>query len=162
MAFAGFVVGGLGALALVYGPFIASDSARAGLVAAQKYHAARGGFDLTWIVGSFSRLVRWYLPVFVMLGLGVCQSFVAGGKGRTHRLALVALVSFLAVFAVQMVHRDRSYAPYHAAGRHDRALQLAFLRFVGDGGAEVFVFKTVSTPSGDFTPCVVYLAAVDV
>ena len=69
--FAGFVVGGLGGLALVYGPFLVSDGARAGLIFAQSFHAARGDgvHDITWIVGSLSRLVRWYLPVFVVFGL---------------------------------------------------------------------------------------------
>ena len=103
MAFAGFVVGGLGALALVYGPFLLSDGARAGLIAAQRYHAARGGFDLTWTVGSLSRLVRWYLPVFIVLGLGVSMFSASRGEGRLKSLAWVALASFLAVFGVQML-----------------------------------------------------------
>ena len=101
--FAGFVVGGLGALALVYGPFLISEGGRAGLVAAQKFHAARGGFDPVWTVGSLSRLVRWYLPVFVVLGLGFGGCLFARGGGRAHRLAWVSLASFLAVFAVQML-----------------------------------------------------------
>lgn len=86
-----FCVGGFGGLALVYGPFLLDAGARAGLFAAQAYHAARGGFDLTWTVGSLSRLVRWYLPVFLVLGLG--------GFRRARWL----LAAFLAVFAVQML-----------------------------------------------------------
>ena len=112
--FAGFVIGGLGGLALVYGPFLVSDGAREGLLAAQAYHAARGdgGHDLTWIVGSLSRLVRWYLPVFVVLGLGY---FAIGpshpiGSSRVptamSRTLWMAFVSFLLVFVVQM------YAPF--------------------------------------------------
>ena len=91
-----FCVGGFGGLALVYGPVLCDPGARAGLIAAQQYHAARGGFDITWTVGSFSRLVRWYLPVFVTLGLGVGKrSWVPG--------ASILLWGFLAVFAIQML-----------------------------------------------------------
>ena len=86
-----FCVGGFGGLAVVYGPFLLSPSLREGLVAAQSYHAARGGFDPTWTVGSLSRLVRWYLPVFLVLGLG------------SFRHARVLLAAFLAVFCVQML-----------------------------------------------------------
>ena len=88
---AAFSLGGLGGLALAYGPFLADPAARAGLLAAQAYHAARGGFDPVWTVGSLSRLVRWYLPVFLVLGLG------------DFRRARLLLAAFLAVFAVQML-----------------------------------------------------------
>ena len=101
--FAGFVAGGLGALALVYGPFIVSDGARGGLFAAQAYHAARGGFDLTWTVGSLSRLVRWYLPVFVVLGLGVSGLFCGSRRTAVPAMAWVAAWSFAAVFLLQML-----------------------------------------------------------
>ncbi|MBR2839464.1 MAG: hypothetical protein IKE55_11805 [Kiritimatiellae bacterium] len=108
--FAGFVAGGFGGLALVYGPFVVSDGAREGLLAAQAYHTARegGGHAFTWIVGSLSRLVRWYLPVFVVLGLGYFRI------GPSHRIVparmptamsrtlWMAFLSFLAVFFVQM------------------------------------------------------------
>ena len=105
-----FSVGGFGGLALVYGPFLLDADAFAGLVAAQRYHAARGGFDPVWTVGSVSRLVRWYLPVFVVLGMGV--AFAAsgradGGEGdesAAPRAVLPLLaVSFAAVFLVQML-----------------------------------------------------------
>lgn len=89
-ALVAFCFGGFGALALVYGPFLLDEGARRGLIAAQAYHAARGGFDITWLVGSFSRLVRWYLPIFIILGLG------------DFRRARLVLIGFLAVFAVQM------------------------------------------------------------
>jgi len=103
--FAGFVVGGLGGLALVYGPFLVSDGARAGLIFAQSFHAARGGgeHDITWIVGSLSRLVRWYLPVFVVFGLWLFRP----AKGPMHALASgtpwMLLLSFLMVLFVQML-----------------------------------------------------------
>ena len=103
--FAGFVAGGLCGLALVYGPILASPGARAGLLAAQAYHMARGGgvVDLTWTVGSLSRLVRWYLPVFVVLGLGVFR-LEPQPAARTFqsRTPWMALWSFLVVFLVQM------------------------------------------------------------
>jgi len=98
----GFCVGGFAGLALVYLPFLCDAGAREGLIAAQKYHAARGGFDLVWTVGSFSRLVRWYLPVFVVLGLGIRNLFCRNSSLITHHSSLL-LVSFLAVFAVQML-----------------------------------------------------------
>ena len=64
-----FTAAGLAGLALVYGPFILDAKSFDGLAAAQQYHTARGGADLVWFIGSLSRLVRWYAPVFVLLGL---------------------------------------------------------------------------------------------
>ena len=102
---AGFCLGGFVGLALVYGPFLCDAGAREGLIAAQQYHAARGGSDLVWVVGSLSRLVRWYLPVFVVLGLGVAG--MLGSKSEVEverrRFSLLLFGSFLAVFAVQML-----------------------------------------------------------
>ena len=104
-----FCVGGFAGLALVYGPYLFNAEARAGLVAAQQYHAARGGFDLVWAVGSLSRLVRWYLPVFVVLGLGVAHALKARAV-RTENQTIkqsnnqtILLLGFLAVFVVQML-----------------------------------------------------------
>ena len=62
-------LGGLTGLALVYGPFLMDGAAREGLLAAQAYHAARDGFDPFLVAGSLSRLVRWYLPLVLALGL---------------------------------------------------------------------------------------------
>ena len=107
---AAFCIGGFGGLALVYGPFLLDADAFAGLVAAQRYHAARGGFDPVWTVGSVSRLVRWYLPMFVVLGMGVVFALNARRRGvESPRVAAprallpLLAVSFLAVFAVQML-----------------------------------------------------------
>ena len=98
-----FCLGGFAGLALVYGPFLWDAGAREGLVAAQKYHAARGGFDPVWTVGSFSRLVRWYLPIFVLVGL----HFLASGGQRqdfgSGPVIRMALFGFIGVFAVQML-----------------------------------------------------------
>ena len=90
-SFFAFALGGFGGLALVYGPSLSDPATREGLLAAQAYHAARGGSDLTWVVGSLSRLVRWYLPVFIVLGLG------------GFRRGWILFAAFLAVFAVQML-----------------------------------------------------------
>ena len=104
-----FCVGGFGGLALVYGPYLINEEARAGLLAAQQYHAARGGFDVVWAVGSLSRLVRWYLPVFIVLGLGVAHALEARAV-RTDNPTIrqsgnptILLWGFLAVFVVQML-----------------------------------------------------------
>ena len=97
-----FCVGGFGGLALTYGPYLCDPGARAGLIAAQQYHAARGGFDLVWAVGSVSRLVRWYLPVFIVLGLGVAGMCRTSETSRTKGTG-VLLWGFLAVFVVQML-----------------------------------------------------------
>ena len=100
-----FCVGGFGGLALVYGPYLCDPGAREGLIAAQQYHAARGGFDLVWAVGSLSRLVRWYLPVFIVLGLGWGIKVKVKGEGEQWNglNLLLLLLSFLAVFIVQML-----------------------------------------------------------
>ena len=98
-----FCVGGFGGLAVVYGPYLLDAGARAGLIAAQQYHAARGGFDLVWAVGSVSRLVRWYLPVFVVLGLGLGIKVKVKGEGEQRNGLNLLLFSFLAVFIVQML-----------------------------------------------------------
>ena len=91
-------------LALVYGPFLADPKAFAGLVAAQGYHAARGGSDVVWTVGSLSRLVRWYLPVFVMLGLGWSYARAVPADARVRRgFAGAMFASAAVVFAVQML-----------------------------------------------------------
>ena len=110
-----FCIGGFGGLALVYGPYLCDAGARAGLIAAQQYHAARGGFDLVWAVGSVSRLVRWYLPVFIVLGLGWAGAIKSKSRVEVEQrsadsavrlwasTSAILLWSFLAVFVVQMM-----------------------------------------------------------
>ena len=122
-SFLWFGLGGALTLALVYGPFLLDAGAREGLFAAQRYHLARGGFDAVFTVGSLSRLVRWYLPIFVVLGVGLAERSSAiaasrpglsstGGEsqaalGPTRNFLLWLMgIGFLAVFAVQMM------APY--------------------------------------------------
>ena len=98
-----FGLGGALGLAVVYGFFLCDPSARSGLLAAQAYHAARGGFDPVFTVGSVSRLVRWYLPVFVLLGLGFARGRETDGSGDALLVARLAFAGFLAVFLVQML-----------------------------------------------------------
>ena len=98
----GFCLGGFAGLALVYLPFLIDAGAREGLIAAQQYHAARGGFDFVWAVGSVSRLVRWYLPLFVVLGLGVAYVLRVRAV-RVEKSPVILLLGFLAVFVVQML-----------------------------------------------------------
>lgn len=95
-----FGLGGALGLLLVYGPFLADAPSRAGLLAAQAYHRARGGSDVVWIVGSLSRLVRWYVPLFVALGFGL---FTNAKALRLAPLARLLLWGFLAVFLVQIL-----------------------------------------------------------
>ena len=98
-------IGGFAGLALVYGPCLIDARTLDGLLAAQRYHAARGGFDPVWTVGSLSRLIRWYLPTFVVLGLYASGSrhAVADDDCGTRQLLRMLLLGFLAVFAVQML-----------------------------------------------------------
>ena len=98
-----FAVGGSLGLALVYGPFLLDQRALEGLMAAQRYHTARGGFDVVWTVGSFSRLVRWYLPIFVLVGLWFLSPAVSRADQGRRLVPNLALAGFLLVFAVQML-----------------------------------------------------------
>ena len=100
-----FALGGMFGLALVYGPFVLDSAAFPGLCAAFAYHAERGGGGLSVVVGSISRLVRWYAPVFVLLGFGVFTK-------RTGRGVWLLMLSFLAVFAIQML-APFPYEDYH-------------------------------------------------
>ena len=101
---AAFCVGGFVGLALVYGPCLLDSRTFAGLMAAQRYHAARGGFDPVWTVGSLSRLVRWYLPTFLAVGLWLFSGRRASAEDDSARHILRALVvGFVAVFAIQML-----------------------------------------------------------
>ena len=116
LSFLWFGLGGLVGLWLVFGVFLVHPQTRVGLLAAQQYHAARGGFDLVWAVGSVSRLVRWYLPVFIVLGLGVAGAIKSksgvvvvqrNDENSTVRLptttTTILLWGFSAVFVVQML-----------------------------------------------------------
>ncbi len=100
-----FGLGGMIVLALVFGVFLGDFETRTGLIAAQRYHAARGGFDPVFAVGSLSRLVRWYLPTFVLLGLGAfaVRPMSTDEKTPSSIVLPLLLAGALAVFAVQML-----------------------------------------------------------
>lgn len=91
-----FGLGGVAGLALVYAPFMLDGEAFRGLIAALRYHSAREGASVAVVVGSVSRLVRWYLPLFVLFGLGVASGRLQKGVG-------LLLAAFATVFAVQML-----------------------------------------------------------
>ena len=140
-SFLWFGIGGALALCIVYGPFLLDPVARSGLVAAQMYHAARGGFDPVFTIGSFSRLVRWYAPLFVVLGMGIAfmanrrsPAFGASVPGEgTPLVAKLAAVGFLAVFAVQML-APFPYEDYQVPVMGLLAV-FAALAFVGDAAS---------------------------
>ncbi len=112
-SFLWFGVGGLLGLALAYGPYLLDTRAFDGLCAAQKYHAARGGFDFVFVIGSLSRLIRWYTPVFVVMGLGIAGFFMSRTDDKlvcvevdARFVERLCLAGFCVVFAVQLA------APY--------------------------------------------------
>lgn len=102
-----FSIGGFAGLVFSYLPFLIDGESLKGLCAAQRYHASRGGFDAVWCVGSLSRLVRWYTPLFVIGGLGVFMRPAAadrGDTGETSRSVLsIAVWGIAAVFTVQVL-----------------------------------------------------------
>ncbi len=104
-----FFLGASVGLALAYGPFLLDGASRAGLLAAQRYHAAREGFDVVWIVGSLSRLVRWYAPLFLVLGLGL---FLCGRSRPLSRPAALVVAAAFLVVACQTL-APFPYEDYH-------------------------------------------------
>ena len=70
-AFLWFGLGGTIGLFLTYGFFALDPSSRVGLLAAQQYHAARGGFDPFFAIGAVSRLVRGYAALAAVLFSGL-------------------------------------------------------------------------------------------
>ena len=62
-----FGLGGALGLFLTYGLFALDPVSRASLLAAQSYHAARGGFDPFFAIGSVSRLSRGYAALGMVL-----------------------------------------------------------------------------------------------
>ncbi len=106
-----FGLGGVLGLFLVYGMFALDPPSLKGLLAAQAYHAGRGGFDPFFAVGAVSRLARGYLA----LGAVLFAAFAFWGRGdeapaqgsdedsrwRAHLMWMAGL-SFAAVFLLQM------------------------------------------------------------
>lgn len=103
-----FVLCGLLFGCLLFGSLCCDYALYTGFLTALSYHSSRGGADIVWTVGSLSRLVRWYLPVFVVLGLGVAARLKSRAPEEAppvddHWLLTVVTLSFLAVFAVQIL-----------------------------------------------------------
>jgi hypothetical protein len=103
-----FSVGGALGLTLVYLP--AMLLARDEFIFAQTFHAARGGRDLFFIVGSLSRIVRFYLPVAMLASaLIVFQVFriqhAVCSKARPvlNDWPFIWCVAFLGVFVTQLL-----------------------------------------------------------
>lgn len=104
-SFLWFGLGGAAGLFITYGLFALDSPSLRALLAAQGYHAARGGFDPFFALGSVSRLLRGYAALCV---LGLAAAFLSrGGRPQAAdnaaRLTLQALViGFLAVFLLQL------------------------------------------------------------
>ena len=108
-SFLWYGIGGAAGLALTYGFFALDPASFKGLMAAQEYHAARGGFDLMFVIGCVSRLVRGYAATAMLLAVALAIRFSTsrqhGERSLTRSgrfLVEVAVVSFAAVFALQI------------------------------------------------------------
>ena len=104
--FVWFGLGGALGLFLTYGLFALDPVSRAALLAAQHYHAARGGFDPFFAIGSVSRLARGYAALGAVL-FGVLMTrrpAPAGPRVPAEQSALLWMLglSFAAVFLLQL------------------------------------------------------------
>ena len=106
-----FGLGGALGLFIVYGVFALDPPSLRGLLAAQAYHAGRGGFDSFFALGAVSRLARGYLALgavlFASCVLKVRFEGFDGVNGcsrnrSTTQLKWMAGLSFAAVFLLQM------------------------------------------------------------
>ncbi|MBQ4199560.1 MAG: hypothetical protein II649_06730 [Kiritimatiellae bacterium] len=101
-----FGLGGAAGLFLTYGTFALDPVSRAGLLAAQNYHAARGGFDPMFAIGSVSRLARGYAALGMVLFGVVMTRRPASGEPRLSAWQSSILwmmgLSFAAVFLLQL------------------------------------------------------------
>lgn len=109
-SFLWFGLGGVVGLALTYGLFALDPVSLKALLAAQRYHAARGGFDPFFALGSVSRLARGYAALGIVL-FAVMVKFlkgkrlmeVADGDSRPVTALMWMLgLSFAAVFLLQL------------------------------------------------------------
>ena len=105
-SFLWFGLGGAAGLFLTYGLFALDPPSLRTLLAAQSYHAARGGFDPFFAIGSISRLLRGYAALCVLgvaaslLSRGTCPQEAIDEAARLTRWALVG--GFAAVFLLQI------------------------------------------------------------
>ena len=101
-----FGIGGIFGLFLVYGFFAVDGESLKGLLAAQAYHAGRGGFDPFFAAGSVCRLARGYLTagalMFTAIALGKFRRTDVFQASGSLRLRWMAGVSFAVVFLLQL------------------------------------------------------------
>lgn len=112
LAFVWFGVGAAAGLFLTYGLFALDPVSMKSLLAAQGYHAARGGFDPLFAVGSVSRLVRGYAGLVALLFVAACggrAAFAPAPPGAAadatddrRPLFWMLGVGFAAVFLLQL------------------------------------------------------------
>ena len=115
-----FALGTVVGLCVAYGPSVMDPAAFDGLRAAQEYHAARGGRSIVFTVGSISRLVRWYLPLFALCGVvvfGLAWKKTQGGDGDggaedDNGLHCVAMRLLTAAFIAVVVAQVSAPFPY--------------------------------------------------
>ena len=104
-----FGFGGIFGLFLVYGFFAIDDESLKGLLAAQAYHAGRGGFDPFFAAGAVCRLARGYLAagavMFAAIALGKFRRLpgdIVTIASCSIGLRWIAALSFAAVFLLQL------------------------------------------------------------
>ena len=98
-----FGIGGAAGLFLVYGFFSLDPASLKGLLAAQAYHAGRGGFDPFFALGAVSRLARGYLALgAVLFACLILPRRNAPVAPDLRGLMWMAGLSFAAVFLLQM------------------------------------------------------------
>ena len=101
-------LGGALGLLLTYGPFAFDPASLQGLLAAQSYHAARGGFDPLFALGSISRLARGYAALGVVLFATACLSVresaeqEAKASDAGDAVLWMLAFGFFAVFLLQL------------------------------------------------------------
>lgn len=110
LGFLWFGLGGACGLFLTYGFFALDDASLCTLLAAQSYHAARGGFDPFFALGSVSRLARGYMALgfALFVATALCGKHVRmrtdeDGQDAAQRSLLWMLgLGFAAVFLLQL------------------------------------------------------------
>ena len=105
-AFLWFGLGGAVGLFMTYGLFALEPVSLRALLAAQSYHAARGGFDPVFAIGSVSRLLRGYAALCV---IGVAAMSLARSTRQSvavdsaaHLTMWALSFGFLSVFLLQL------------------------------------------------------------
>ena len=107
-SFLSFGIGGALGLFLTYGLFALSPASLKGLLAAQEYHAARGGFDPFFALGAISRLARGYAALGAVLFAGLLLRSDAAAINGDADKGVVRVINwmlggaFAAVFLLQL------------------------------------------------------------